>query len=1150
MDLSSGLPNFVDNTIDLTTEYAGFTTKIKMYNGGKNQDANTDHIADAVVAYDCTNQVLCVAAYFTQAYVEGSAGGGEMASVDEVDENSWVEFGSQKFFQSGVSGPLGSHVTLLGFQYVQDVTTSTGMYSYDPEASIGWEGCWGGDGTADGLTPDVIFGDGTFQVHFNRGNGQTTSTGKAVGTGVLLCLCNSCDSNECTVTEGPCDNIGEGDECTVSGVTGCCDSSSVCVTDDSDVCAVPCALPQFDGDACTTSLSEPGCCDYGSTTCVAGNAECSCVLDDGTTDDTICENQQVPGSLSECQSWTCDVASNSCEKDSTDTEVCGTDPCTTYTCSDSGCGETGGCAAGENCCGTTCQVDACDAGCVGTCTVEPTFTQIDGSSLPVNEELSCTDSIPTSVELRATDCENQQETVSPVASTLDPDPVGSLCVDEDVTYTYTSSIDCADQTGTYSVTYSVRDGNAPVFTDPGLIIRECGATDQNEAPDYPSATDDCTAADDIAITRVKGATSGTDYCGDGKQTTYTFTATDQCGNFETLDQVVQVKDTTPPDWDLPLPADQSLDCDKTKVNDADYTSPSLATASDTCNSATVTSDSDTSPLQGDSFCGGGKTKVITWTATDGCGLPSTHQQTLTVKDETAPEFVIEPPATLELECGEAADTGTATAEDTCDDDVTPTSEDSGFAEGSSFCGDGATKTITWTAEDSCGNADSYVQHITVKDTKDPEFTVLPPDATLECGVDNVADYEANIAVSAVDLCDTDVTITRDELDFVGNDYCGGGQTKDITWTATDDCGLFKTHKHTIAVKDTVSPAIVGDIPEGPRNSVCSEPKLDPSVTGGLPAASDACDTSVVSASYCDALTATADPPGVSYTRTFLAFDNCGNCVAHPTTQVINIVDDCQFTVGNMFSGQTPVTASVSIDNISGGGVVVTVTVDHENADGAVTADLRGVFFQIVGVTLTDVDIKVTSPETDPTNFLCSAGGVDKLGKDVLMKGGGQGMPVYDCAVEIGTPGKSKDDEQSATFEVTSKTGETINTNSFPDDSYFGVRMTSVGDPNGKREDSAKIYDPVICCRHDEATAADPFCGGECAPAPPGPTCETEAVCCPLPSDPCDADACGAAGVTCPPPAGNCIAVCEGEDTVLPCPDPPSRNRRLGHAPLW
>src|SRR5205809_1091145 len=89
------------------------------------------------------------------------------------------------------------------------------------------------------------------------------------------------------------------------------------------------------------------------------------------------------------------------------------------------------------------------------------------------------------------------------------------------------------------------------------------------------------------------------------------------------------------------------------------------TGADTCSTGTIShTDSETTGA-----CVGQVVKVITrhWKVTDACGNTSTQDQTITVKDTTAPTFVGFP-ANAMVECPggtEPADTGAPTGADTC-----------------------------------------------------------------------------------------------------------------------------------------------------------------------------------------------------------------------------------------------------------------------------------------------------------------------------------------------------------------------------------------------------------------------------------------------------------------------------------------------------
>src|SRR3989442_9845613 len=109
--------------------------------------------------------------------------------------------------------------------------------------------------------------------------------------------------------------------------------------------------------------------------------------------------------------------------------------------------------------------------------------------------------------------------------------------------------------------------------------------------------------------------------------TRTWHAVDNCGNTSgTVTQTVTVEDTTAPTIGG-QGANATIECPASPT----FTAP---TASDTCNSATVVQDSDTTA---NGTCAGTYSETRTWHAVDNCGNTSgTVTQTVTVEDTTAP----------------------------------------------------------------------------------------------------------------------------------------------------------------------------------------------------------------------------------------------------------------------------------------------------------------------------------------------------------------------------------------------------------------------------------------------------------------------------------------------------------------------------------
>src|SRR5690606_39443512 len=141
------------------------------------------------------------------------------------------------------------------------------------------------------------------------------------------------------------------------------------------------------------------------------------------------------------------------------------------------------------------------------------------------------------------------------------------------------------------------------------------------------------------------------------------------------------------------------------------------------------------------------------------------------------------PIDVTVECIDdtsVASLGIATATDACDTVITITSSDLVIA---GDCPGDYTIERTFYAEDQCGNIDSCVQTITVIDTVAPVIT-CPLDLTVECTDDLSVDSLA--IATAVDACDTLVTITSSDVVLAGN--CPGNYTISRTFYAADQCG--------------------------------------------------------------------------------------------------------------------------------------------------------------------------------------------------------------------------------------------------------------------------------------------------------------------------------------------------------------------------
>ena len=340
--------------------------------------------------------------------------------------------------------------------------------------------------------------------------------------------------------------------------------------------------------------------------------------------------------------------------------------------------------------------------------------------------------------------------------------------------TFTASDNCGNASTTIS-TFTIEDTIAPEFGDE---LPQTTLSCDNQDVITVDATDGC---GDVVITYFDVPVSGGCVTPIGTLLR-AFTATDECGNATSIDQIIVLVDEVAPvitSW----PADYTAECSDEHPFDTD------ATATDNCDSAPeLTISTDT--IAGD--CIGNFTILRTFTATDHCDNTSSEVQTITIQDTTGPEFT-DVPADGTAECSDAHPFDLASAEDNCGAVEIAYAADTLAG----ACIGDYTITRTFTATDECGNSSSSEQVITIVDTTGPEFTSIPADYTAECSDEHPFDSS-----SAVDNCGS-VEITE------ATDTIAGGCTDTYTivrvFTATDECGNATSATQTISVVDTTAP---------------------------------------------------------------------------------------------------------------------------------------------------------------------------------------------------------------------------------------------------------------------------------------------------------------------------------------------------------
>jgi hypothetical protein len=264
------------------------------------------------------------------------------------------------------------------------------------------------------------------------------------------------------------------------------------------------------------------------------------------------------------------------------------------------------------------------------------------------------------------------------------------------------------------------DVTKPVFTGSySAIDLDCNPTAAaiEAALGSASATDGCS---DPSITSSDN-TESVDGCVHTQ--TRTFTATDHCGNAQTISRTVSwiVDVTSPVISGVGIP--ETISCPAVPL----FSSP---IASDGCSTASLSYTDATTP----GTCVSAYTKTRTWTATDHCGNTSTASQTITVVDNTAPSITCTTNKSVNPNNGSPACTykhtgiaWNATASDNCSSatiiyNLSGATTASNLATLNNAIFSLGVTTVTAIATDACGNSSQCSFTVTVASTLSATIT--------------------------------------------------------------------------------------------------------------------------------------------------------------------------------------------------------------------------------------------------------------------------------------------------------------------------------------------------------------------------------------------------------------------------------------------
>ena len=482
----------------------------------------------------------------------------------------------------------------------------------------------------------------------------------------------------------------------------------------------------------------------------------------------------------------------------------------------------------------------------------------------------------------------------------------------EVTVTFYAQDDCGNTNST-AATFVIQDTTAPVITTMAAdITTECDGPDNAatltawvDSQAGAEATETCSS-----VEWSFSDTTLSDLCGNTGSVEVTFYATDDCGNVDSTAATFTIVDTTNPDLMVEA-ANDTVDCDgagNTTELQAWLDSYGGASAGDVCSGVVWTDDYDAANFT--AACGETGEVTVMFTATDSCGNDTTTMATFVIIDTiapTLPALTCPTDTTLYLDaaCTVDADTSntgaaTATTGDACDADpeMTITYEDAASVYTCTATGDdddlqgSYVFTRTWSAyaTDDCDNVSDTAmctQTITVLDT-------LAPVVTYDNVVNTPCDqYDADslYAITAMDNCDSDVTITSSTME--GSGSCPG--TYIHTYEAVDDCGNRTTVVQTVNLIDTISPELDITCPDSLTLYLDAACAVDTSTaTTGMATITvdDNCDPMpFTEITYSDAVA-----PGcgseyvVTRTWTAVARDTCNNDTTVTCTQFIAVED--------------------------------------------------------------------------------------------------------------------------------------------------------------------------------------------------------------------------------------------------------------------
>ncbi len=353
-------------------------------------------------------------------------------------------------------------------------------------------------------------------------------------------------------------------------------------------------------------------------------------------------------------------------------------------------------------------------------------------------------------------------------------------------------VDACNVELTTTATITIIDNTPPtIITDPEPLVLDCGL-DQTAVDDWLNNIGGATATDACQFEVWSHDFSALNFdCGESGTTIVTFTATDACGNFTTVQGEISIVD--PNAYQLLCPSDLQVDLDDPNHLTQIAEWLGLATTDDPCYDVDypITNNFDPADLVIDCDY---LSLAVTFSTVNQCGVERTCAAQIIAGQNNSSEIVCN--GDLDLECGDPdnenriqtwldnvvafdADGNSLTVNHDYDQNIT-----SGIS-----CGESV---VTFSAIDDCNQTVVCQASIVFEDNIAPEFIECPEDLNLACGFDQqvVDDWLNNSQGIAVDACGN-VTYTYFQ-DPTFNAVCGESGYMEVEFIATDECGNSNT----------------------------------------------------------------------------------------------------------------------------------------------------------------------------------------------------------------------------------------------------------------------------------------------------------------------------------------------------------------------